>query len=415
MSDSEILRPLVDGIVALSQRPGEDEKKKLWARHNALLPTGKIPVCVTYEGIPGPQWDVVFGRDHLRCEGGLARQIEFDLKRRVWAAENVPDDHVVWPAVLVPAVQASAYDWGVELAWRRSDAELGAKQIVAPFADGVDLSKLRAPRTEVDEEATSARLGEVSRLLGGRLAVCPQYPTLGQSPFEYAVRMRGMERIFLDLYDAPEAVHGMMDFITGAMVEDHRRREEREWVNCPVDPSSRYQMVPRWRHIAACLRHDFDKPLLRDEWVYVSAQSASGLGPAMYDEFVHRYNCRVAKLYSGGTVYYHGCECLDQKLDIIATLPNLRRHHVSPWSSVRLAAEKYRGSVLLEVHAHPGKVFFGATRDEMRKEVTGLVAAAGGHPVCLNLSDIHSVGGNPGTLRIWAEVAQEAAARKGAR
>lgn len=416
-SDRGIIRPLVERILELSERPGEEEKKELWARHNALLSTEKIPVCVTYEGIPARQWDLMFGEDHLRSRGGPARRIEFDLKRRIWMAENVPDDHVVWPAVLVPAVQARGCDWGVELAWRGTGDELGAKRIVAPFADDIELSRLRAPAAEIDDEGTSSRLSEASELVGGRLAVRPLYPTLGQSPFEYAVRMRGMERIFLDLYDTPELVHGMMDFITDAMVEDHRRREERGWVNRPLDPSGRYRMVPRWRHIAAyvrvagdTIRNGVPGPLLRDEWAYVSAQSSSGLGPAMYDEFVHRYNCRVAELYSGKTVYYHGCECLDEKLDAIATLPNLRRHHVSPWSSVGLAAKKYRGSVVLEVHAHPGKVFFGATRDDMKKEVEDLVAAADGHPMSLNLSDIHSVGENPATLRVWAEAAQEIAA-----
>jgi hypothetical protein len=78
---------------------------------------------------------------------------------------------------------------------------------------------------------------------------------------------------------------------------------------------------------------------------------------------------------------------------------------------VRLAAEHYRGAVVLEVHAHPGKVFFGATRQDLRRELQGLVRAAAGQPINLNLSDIHSLNGNPDTLRVWAEEAQRVAER----
>ena len=218
MSDADVLRPLVDRVLELAARPDEEQKKELWARHNALQPTDKIPVCVTYEGMPGPQWELVFGPGHLACEGALARTIEFDLRRRVWVAENVPDDHIVWPAVTVGAVASSGRDWGVELGSVSPEEELGASRYVAPFSEGVDLSKLRSPRTEIDESATGERVERAAELTGGRLTIGVHYPGMGESPFETAVRMRGMERIFLDVYDAPGPVHGMMEFITDSII-----------------------------------------------------------------------------------------------------------------------------------------------------------------------------------------------------
>lgn len=409
MNDRELLKPLIDQLLALAERPDQEPKKQLWARFNALQPVDKVPVCITFEGIPAPQWDLLFGPDHLQCKTELARRIEFDLKTRVWMARNVPDDHVVWPAILVSATQAAPPDWGVPLHWRPSNDPLGAKEIVAPFADRINLEKLRHPRTEIDEPATQDRLAQAAELVEHRLAVHPRYPTLGEAVFDDAVRLRGMEQIFLDLIDRPQLIHELMRFITDSVVADHQRRQDRGWINAPPDPTGRYQMVPVFRHIAAYLPPDFAdrKPLLRDEWAYVTAQTSAGLGPEMYARFVHQYNCRLAELFTAGTVYYHGCEQLDQKLDSIARLPNLRRHHVSPWSSVELAAEKFAGSVLLEVHAHPTEVFFGAEADDMRREIERLLKSAAGHPLCLNLSDIHSLGGNPHTLRTWAQIAQD--------
>jgi len=45
----------------------------------------------------------------------------------------------------------------------------------------------------------------------------------------------------------------------------------------------------------------------------------------------------------------------------------------------------------------------------MKEEVQRLVRAAEGLPLDLNLSDIHSVNGDPRLLTQWAEAAQEVA------
>ncbi len=411
MTDKDILKPLIDRTLYLAGRQKNDYHKQLWATLNAGEPVDKIPVCVTFEGIPGPQWDLMFGPNQLHCRSLLARQIELDLKKRTWAAANIPDDHVLWPVVSITAVQPGGYDWGVPITWRQSGDELGAKEIVPPFAEKIDLTQLRQPVTQLDEDATKFQVDEARDLVGGRLPVVVRYPRLADMPFDIAVQMRGMENLLIDVVDAPDEVHGLMDFITGAIIADHRHREQRGWINAQPDPSGRYQMVPIWRHIAAPLPADFAgrKPRISDEWAYVSAQTSAGLGPEMYEEFVNAYNCRIAELYTNRTVYYHGCENLDAKLDAIMRLPNLRRHHVSPWSSVKLAAEKMPADVVLEVHAHPTEVMFSASREDMQAEVARLVRQAGGHRMCLNLSDIHSLGGNPATLKCWAQVAQEVA------
>ena len=411
MSDESILNLLVEKTLELSERPEEESRKELWARHNALQPTDKIPVSLTFENIPDRQWDLMFGQNHLRCISEMGRYIESYLKKRIWIAENVPDDHVVWAAVPVPALYTgNHHQWGIDLSWRSTGEELGSEAIIAPFADKIDLSRLRLPYTEVDEPATSARLDEVTELVGGRLQVYPTYQTLGESPFEFAVEMRGMERIFLDVYDHAELVHAMMHFITDAIVTDHRRREERGWVNCPVDPSGRYQMVPTFRQIAAYLLSDHASrnARVKDERAYVAAQSAEGFGPATYLEFVHQHNCRIAELFPPKSVYYHGCERLDHKLDIIATLPNLGRHHVSAWSSVELAVQKYQGAVVLEVTDHPNMVALAPSREEIRSGLKARVEEADGHPMDLSITDLYNLGGDSNTLRIWAEAAQDA-------
>ena len=80
--DQETLAPLVDRIIELAARPEEKAKKKMWADHQAIKKTDKIPVSLYYEGIPGKQWELMFGADYLQCNDDLARSIEFDLRGR---------------------------------------------------------------------------------------------------------------------------------------------------------------------------------------------------------------------------------------------------------------------------------------------------------------------------------------------
>jgi hypothetical protein len=409
--DAEILRPLAEKIAEYAARPSEAAKKELWARHQALQPVAKIPITVNYEGIPQPQWDLMLGPAYLRCEDDFARDIEFTLRQRIWSAEHIGDDQIVWPALKVGAVVRQHFDWGVPLKWKDSGAELGAKSIVAPFAEKIDVSRVRFTDAKIDEEATRRRVEIVRELIGGKLTVLVTHPNLGHSPFEVAIEMCGIEGLMLYTMDCPDKVDALMDVVTSAYVAHHKRREREERLNVwPMD-TGKYLMPNIWR-VNCWYAQTGSKPTLSDEWAYVSAQSAAGLGPAMFERFAHVFNCRLAALYPKKTVYYHGCEKLDHKLDVLATLPHLRRFHVSPWSSVAAARDKFRGSVVLEVHAHPGKVFFTSTPDDMRRELRSLIDAAEGVPMDLNLSDINSVNGNPATLTTWARIAQEESVRR---
>lgn len=414
LRDKDILKPLVDQILHFATDLNMEKRKTMWADHQALQQTEKVPICVWYEYIPEPQWELMLGGGYLKCRSVLARDIERDLRKRLWAAKHIPDDHIVWPTVSIPATISREVDWGVCFTMSGSDERvddpLEAKRFVPAFPDRIEPERLSFNDWRIDEETTARSVEEAKELTGDRLQIDVSYPDLGFSPFDHAVRMRGLEKLMLDVIDEPERVHELMDFITSAFEQHHRNREQRGWLNVVPSSDGRYTQVG-FRVHCVHVPSDFDpaKPLLRHEWAYISAQTSSGLGPEMFAEFVHPYNIRLARYFSNQTVYYHGCEQLDHKLDVLSTLPNLRRFHVSPWSSVEAAREKFQGRVVLEVHAHPGRVFFSYSRREMKEEVERLVLAAEGVPLDINLSDIHSVNGDPRLLTRWAEAAQEVA------
>ena len=413
--DHAILQPLVDRLLTAASLPIQEERKRLWADHQALLPPSKVPVCVYYEGIPIPQWEAMLGPRALGCQGDVARSIEFDLRRILWVSDHVPDDHIVWPAIVVDAVKVREVSWGVPLAWEGSrtgvDDPLEARRIVAPFAAGVDLDRLRFADIEVDREATAKRMALARELVGDRLKVHVRWPDLGHSPFDIAARMCGLENLLVACIDAPETVRELVGFLTRSHVAHHARRAAEGRLNCWRD--GQYAAVGFrvhcWRPGSPLAEQAAGR--LADEWAYVSAQTSSGLGPRHYERLIEASNQSLAAPFTQGTVYYHGCECLDGKIDSIARIPNLRRFHVSPWSSLERAKRRFGGAVVCEVHSNPSEVFFGAEAADIRRRLRRLVEIGEGIPMDLNLSDIHSIGGRPELLTEWARQAQSVAFR----
>ena len=408
-SDKEILVPLAEKTAELSQRPEEALKKKMWADHQALKGSSKIPVCVYCEGIPKKQWEHMSGAVFRNGFDDRAGSIEVRLRRRRWAAGPFPDDHIVWNTLIVRAFPELVRGWGVDLAWTSPDDELGAQTYDPPFRDGIDMNMLTKPVYAWDMEEIDARICRAEDLTGGLLTVFPEYKYQDYAPFDIAVEMRGMENLLMDVITDPGPVKELLTFITSSLEEYERIRSEQGLIS--VFPGDKAVQQYGFRVHCAHLASDFDKraPELRDEWIYISAETSAGLGPDRYAEFVHPFSRRLAAPYSEKTVYYHGCECLDRKIEIIKDLPNMRRFHVSPWSSVEKAAETFQGSMVLEVHDHPGKTFFSSDRNEMKKPIEELIKQAEGHPMDINLSDIHSFNGNPALLTQWAQCAQECA------
>ena len=259
---------------------------------------------------------------------------------------------------------------------------------------------------DLDVERSLAKADAARELLAGRMTVNLKRPDLGHSPFDIAARLCGLENLLLWCAECPDRVRDLMRFLSRSHVEHHDRRGREGRINLHRD--GEYARVGfrvhAWRPGAGSTAR------LADEWAYVSAQTSSGLGPEQYESLVEPSSVELAAPFTRGTVYYHGCECLDRKLTSIARIPNLRRLHVSPWSSLPAARAALGDRVIYEVHTNPSEVFFGAKRAEIRRGLDGLVAQGRGCAMDLNLSDIHSVNMRPELLGVWAAEAREASA-----
>ncbi len=389
-----ILVDLAHRVLELSATEENARRRRLWCGLHNLSP--ERPLCHY------AMYNHVWARDMggaaaFQHTSGLARSIEEQLRARIWKWEHIADDEPMSPTVWLwcPHPPGDARLWGIAVPLK-TDASSGAYFPDPPLHDATDLSALHAPPYEADGAAAARLGGEARDLLGGLLPVKLHTDELHYGPFEWAVKMRGMDRLLYDVIDQPQFVHELMDALTSGMVAYHQAREaagaveaESSWSLHPV-----YDATPEGR-----------EHRLGGSWAYCHAQSSASLSPAMYEQFVQPYNERIAALF--WRVYYHGCEDLSAKARIIGRLPSLRLFHIGPWTPVPPVLSALGTSVAYEIHAHPARVVYSATPAEMREELATLKRQAEGAAFVLKLCDVETVPDAGACLQTWSRIARE--------
>lgn len=395
MPDS-VLKELAHEVLAVAHSREHQRRRELWVAFHALCPPRPLVHYAMYTGV----WErEIASRDMFCHTTGLPRAIEVQLRAKLWKARNIPDDEPLLPTIWLntPHPPGDARLWGVSLPVART-AERGAYKPIPPLQEETDLDRLHYPPYEELSEAKRVLYEEANELTGGLLPIKFHSDELHYGPFEWAVRLRGMDNLLYDVIDRPEFVHRLMDFITEGMIRYHRAREAAGAVDAEASWAIHmiYDDVPPGK-----------ENLLSGCWAYIHAQSAASLSPRMYAELVHPYNARIASLF--GKVYYHGCEDLSAKAEIIKHLPNLRLFHVSPWTPVEPVVKVLGNRFALEVHSHPTKVLFEFSEQEIREELRQRHEAAKGTVHVLKLCDVETVGEHWERLKMWTEVARETA------
>ena len=424
---------LVDRVEEAVADPVYAKRKEMYTRHNRLQKVEKVPVGVHLHRGYRVVWQELIPPDTLISDDPLERDVELQLRQKLFRHDHIPDDEVLLPTVWINPVRPTpaapvannggrqpgtprravekgvqAYGalsrgearlWGLPFQVQQSGHRGGAYKVDPVIADESDMAALHHPRYEIDPEATRLLLERTEELVGGRIPVKLITDEVGASPSETVVSLMGMEAILYLVIDNPQFIHRMMDFVTEGYITYHREREAAG----AVDAESTWGFRTHYEELpAGC-----DSGKLTSCWWYISAQSLAGLSPAMYADFLQPYHERLAAALADNRVYYHGCEDLGAKMEIIKQLSNLRRFHVSPWTSLESAVERLGDDFVLEVHMSHADVLYTLSQEQIRAKLREIMEIAGGCVFDINLGDIETVRGNPEVLTNWARIAQE--------
>jgi hypothetical protein len=419
---TEVITDQVHQVREACVDPRYERLKSVWTRHNRLQKTEKIPVSIHLHRGYTETWKELIPPESVVSTEPLARNVELQLRQKLFRYHHIPDDEVVLPTIWLdpvrPADEASAQGravqgsyllswggrrlWGVDLRLPAPDDAAGAYGFAAAVDGEADLAKLRYPRYEVDQAATATLVQRARELVDDQLPVKLYTDELFPCPAEHLVDFLGHEEFLYAFVDKPDLVHRLMTFLTEGYIRYQREREAAGAVEAEGSWFFRvhYEELPPEespKRLSSC-------------WAYITAQTTGAISPAMYAEFIHPYNERITGLFGPRRIYYHGCEDLTPKIDIIKTLSGLRRFHVSAWTNLAVAVEKLGNEVVLEAHVAPGKTLMVDDPAAMRADLQRIVEVAGGTVVDINLGDIQTVRGDPSLLTTWATIAQEVVA-----
>ncbi len=429
------LERLVERVEEAVADPRYAQRKDMYTRHNRLEKVAKPPVCVHLHQGYRLVWQELIPPDTLESQDTLERDIEIQLRQKLYKHDHIPDDEVLLPTVWLAPVRSKEEDqdrpaqpslssalaggadvqshglglveglrlWGLSFQVRRTEFPGGSYKVEPVVQAEADMAFLKSPKYEVDVAATQALCDRATELVGGRLPVKLATDELGASPSEAMVSLMGTEAVLYSVIDRPDFIHRMMEFLTDGYISYHRAREAAGVVDAEDSWGFRvhYEELPPGA----------DSSRLENSWWYVSAQSLAGISPAMFDDFLQPYHAKLSEALSDSRVYYHGCEDLTNKISIIRRLPHLRRFHVSAWTDLEEAVKQLGCEFVLETHVSYADTLYVHTPAEMRKAVERIMEIAGECVIDINLGDIETVHGRPSVLTDWARIAQEVTAR----
>ncbi|NLF38730.1 hypothetical protein GX586_04755, partial [bacterium] len=220
--DRRILRDLVKQYAELAAKPVQEERRRLWTRHNSMKRTRPL-VLVTYG-----MWNVwcreVFGDDALKCADPFYRMHERALRLLLFQ-DTIGDDSILEPWYTMRAAVKGGWNglWGVELGRHSPGVEGGAWKFDPPIKEWADMKKLVAPLHVVDEQATQEHRAKLQDAIGDLIEInvsrAPACTAFKADISTDITQLRGLEQLMVDMYESPGELKKLLAFMRDAILE----------------------------------------------------------------------------------------------------------------------------------------------------------------------------------------------------
>ncbi len=405
--DRSVLRRLAERQAEIASLSSHQEKAAEWKRLNANKP-GRPLVWV--RGIPWHEMDVN-GELELQTVDPFCRTVEQGLRRMIYQWDHFPGDMVVEAGFHSPLVIGDT-DFGIsedaEVVTTDEKSNVVSRDFRSQIDCEADLAKIKMPVITHDREASERNYQCLTGIFGDILAI----EKVGImhawfAPWDELIRWWDVEKALLDLAMRPELVHQAMERLLDAHMS--RLQQWREQNLLSVASGCRQVGSGGLGYTDELPQEDFDAAYVRtiDQWGFSTAQIFSEVSPAMHEEFALRYERRWLENF--GLNYYGCCEPLHKKIDILKSIPRLRKISMSPWANVEEMVEAANGEYVLSYKPNPAILAHDRWNPAMaRKDLVDVLARTKGCAVEIVMKDISTVRYEPQRLWEWAEMAIDA-------
>jgi hypothetical protein len=400
-----ILRELGTRCMDIASRPSMNEKIALWRSLNRC-DMQRPMVCI--DQLP---WNELNGNHELSCQvqDVFWRGIELELRQTIYKWTHFPADMVVEPYITIPkAILNSGYGLHAQIEkLELSPGTTAASQRMTAVLNGPDdILKIEDMRISEDTDESRARMEQADELFAG---VAPVVQGHGISfhlgIWDYLTYLMNVENAYFNIVDCPDFIHACLERVTAATISGIEQAN-RLGLHNDIANTCHCSYVYTDELLPDCGQGK--GPLSRNSWAFGMAQLFTSVSPQVTEEFELPYITRMASCF--GMLYYGCCDRLDDRLDIVKKIPNIRKVSCSPWSDRERFAERLGGDLVMSVKPSPACLAAGTMDwDAVRADLRRSIDAAHANHVNLEiiLKDISTVRFNPERLTIWARIAME--------
>jgi hypothetical protein len=400
--DRSVIRDLAKQVRRIAALPVQDERRRQWKAHNSLRP--ERPMVLLF---PEGGWTELMPETSLACEEARARDVEWELRRRVYHHEHFADDTVIEADWIVHKAVSSS-GWGLEPRHHHSSAARGSWSFDPVLTNRADLELLQVPRITHDEPETERRLAEAHDLLGDILSVrLKGVDHISYHLMQQYSYLRGLEQTMIDMFENPELLHDTMRFFVRA----HRAILE-QYVSLnllSLNNDGTYHSSGGVGYTDEIPLPDVDPEHIRpdDMWASAESQELAQVGPLQHEEFALRYERELLEPFALSG--YGCCEPLTDRLGLVFSIPGIRRLSISPWADVRVAAEELGPNYIFSWKPRPMDLVGPFDEDRVRAylRTTLDLARANGCVLEIILKDTHTCEHRPERFDRWSRIARE--------
>jgi len=403
MHDRQILRDLAFRVCDVASHEIMQSRRLLWMRHNRLEKTRPL-ILVFPEGA----WREVISNEDLKCEGQSSRDIELELRKRIYQHHFINDDQPIEKSWIVYKTingiktkgSLSVHNWGIASRHLTTESETGAFGFDPVIHTAQDLRKLKAPVLSYDEKSTMNEFEMFNDLFGDILDV--QLKGIAYISFHFMssyCHLRGLEQMLYDLYDEPQMVHEAMSFFLAGYNYLIDQCLEQKLLSLNNDGS--YVSSGGLGYTDELPRSTLSPGLTftNNLWASAESQEMTSVSPEMHEEFSMQYERRILARF--GLTGYGCCDDLTRKMHYVFKTPNLRRISISPWADIGSCAEKIQNNYILSWKPNPAYMAGDFDIDFIGKYIDKSIKAAQGSVMEIVLKDTHTCSQHPERFGQW--------------
>ena len=397
------LRDFARRVAEIASTPDMVELRDLWRRHNRMEQVRPV-VFVAPQGA----WPELVTEEMLVCRNKDAREIEKELRKRIYVYEHFSSDNVLEKEWVVKK-NITNTGWGLEVRTSHSDTSRGAYGLIPVIADYSDLKKLEYPEVLYDEVETNSRFEFFQDLFGDILDVkLKGIDDLSYHLMKQYTGFRGLENTLFDMMENPHMVHEAMEFFQKGHQRILSQYIEQDLLGANTDNTPIYTSGHGYTdEFSSSVTDGATATHPSRMWGWAEAQEMAMVSPDMHEEFVFPYEKKLLEPF--GLNGYGCCDDVTRKLDFVLSIPRLRRVSVSPWGDVERCAERINNQVIFMWKPQPAHLVGTFSPESVEQYLRHTVEVAKRHGCTLEivLLDTHTCEFQPARFDKWTEIARE--------